>query len=185
MIIIGDSFCHTQNEEWAWPNLLNADQVHSYPGASEYRLWQKAKKFIRYNDVAQINDVPLIFVHTSPYRIHTDNNPFHNDDVYSNSDIVITDALAKDAHPDIEHLKWFVKHCFNKKYLINIHKLILVELLNAFPNALHISWFDQPFPDIIKINVEITHHLPCHMNKVNNRLAYEQVKCILKSKDYI
>ena len=174
MIIIGDSFCNTQDKEWAWPNLLKAQQVHSYPGASEYRLWQKAKKFTRYNNV------PLIFVHTSPFRIHADHNTFHTDEVYSNSDIVITDALDKEDHPDIEHLRWVIKYCFNQVYLTNIHKLILVELLQSFPDALHISWFDQPLSNITKINVEITHHLPCHMDEVNNKKAYDQIKCILK-----
>ena len=174
VIIIGDSFCYTRDKDWAWPNLLNATQIHSYPGACEYRLWQQAKKFTLYGDV------PLIFVHTSPYRIHTTNNTFHSDKIYSKSDIVITDALDKRDHPDHSHLDWYVRYCFDQEYMLNMHKLLLEQIIKEYPNAYHISWFDQPLKEVIKINVKITPNLPCHMDQVNNKKAYEQVKCILK-----
>ena len=142
LLICGDSFSSDQLAgDFGWPILLrNTHDVTniSHPGVGEYKILQQLK-----SQNLQLYDL-IIISHTSPYRIHCEENPLYDKDhLYRKSDIIFADAENKKTLISSSLCDYF-NLVFDLEYYKFVHSgyCSAINQLIAEKPALHITHFD-------------------------------------------
>lgn len=142
VLIIGDSFSSVQlADNYGWPALLakkyNVTNL-SQPGIGEYKI---LKKLQTHN--LQLYDL-IIISHTSPFRLHCEENPLYPPDhLYRNSDIIFADAEQKKS-TDAQAIVTYFTKIFDIDYYKFIHYNCCCEIdkLTSGLPVLHITHFE-------------------------------------------
>jgi len=139
LLICGDSFSASSTDPTSWTNLLkqhfNITNL-SQRGCSEFKIYKQitSQKLDNYD--------AIIVSHTSPYRLHTLNNPIHiADTLYKDACFIYNDTkehslINSELNPIVN---FFEKH-FDLDYAEYVHNLTLKDIENICPvNTLHLS----------------------------------------------
>jgi hypothetical protein len=146
ILLVGDSFAANwndskfDNQAW-WQELSQEHEVHNraQPGCGEYKILKQ----ICNSDLDQYDFV--IVSHTSPYRIHTEQNPFHCSGSHINSDLIYNDVINSKDSKEKKHIVYFFENVFDLDYAQFIHNLIKKEIAKILESkkSLHISFFEN------------------------------------------
>ena len=182
LLICGDSFSATSADANSWTNMLKQDfsiTNLSQRGCSEYKIYKQiaSQNLSKYDAV--------IVSHTSPYRLHTLNNPIHiSDPLYKDACFIYNDtkdhSLTKsDLRPIID----FFEKYFDLDYAEYIHNLTLRDIEHICPiNTLHIShlkWENlHKFSNHIDFNKVFLNERGDvnHYTSKGNQIVYETIK---------
>jgi hypothetical protein len=183
LLICGDSFSSTQlSGNTGWPVLLrNMYDVTniSQPGVGEYKILQQLK-----SQNLQLYDL-IIISHTSPYRVHCEENPLYDKDhLYRKSDIIFADAENKKTPISLSVCDYF-NLVFDLEYYRFVHSscCAAIDQLTTQLPALHITHFEwddlYQFPKLINFYKHWKKNTGqyCHYSVQGN----EQVYNILQS----
>lgn len=153
ILIVGDSFSSFQlANNYGWPALL-AQKFKvtnlSQPGIGEYKILQKLQ-------TQNLDLYDLIIVsHTSPYRVHCQENPMYPPNhLYRKSDIIFADAEQKKS-TDADAIVTYFTKIFDPDYYKFIHYSCCsaIDNLTKTLPVLHITHFEwddlYPFEKLI------------------------------------
>jgi hypothetical protein len=187
ILIVGDSFASEKlGGDFGWAVLLskqfNVTNVSS-PGIGEYKILQKLKE-------QQLENYDKIIIsHTSPYRVHTENNPLYpSTHEYRKSDILFADTESKrTVNKSAEALMEYFTKVFDPEYYKFVHTMCCQEIdrLTKHTDVIHItnfSWVDlYPFDNLINFyEYWLTHKGPyAHYDKVGSQHIYNQISKLL------
>lgn len=179
LLIIGDSFSASMSDR-SWTNRLGHDTINmSTCGSCEYRI---IKKLLESN----LNEFDhVLMVHTSPYRIYFDKNPFYqNSETHQECDLIYADIKNKKNNVFVEHVTWWFENVFDLNQAEFLHTLLIEysqKYLSSVPNT-HITFFE-------KCSVEGVHdfsviHKQCpgdinHLNEEGNSWVVDRILKIL------
>ena len=188
LLIVGDSFSSESLSGLSgWPVLLQQDfnvTNLSKPGIGEYKILQQVKSV----DLEKYD--LLLLSHTSPNRVHTLTNPLYPPNhLYSNSDIIFTDAESKiNQHPIARDIVGYYKYIFDLDYYKFIHNSCCQEIdqLTKNTKVLHITHFD--WTDLYQFNSMINFYNfwldnrgdVAHYTKQANQTIYNQLQIKLQ-----
>lgn len=150
LLIIGDSFCYNQ-EAYSWTKMINDYEVciDSACGIGEYKIWRKVLN----HDLKEYHKI--IIVHTSPYRLHINQNPWYDEgSMHNQADLLYCDIKNKPSGIYKQLVcDWFEK-VVELDHLENIHQLIVKEIqsLCQGKSALHMTFFEYQLPGVCSIN---------------------------------
>jgi len=184
ILIAGDSFAADWSikypEAHGWPNMLaNEHEVTNVAeaGCGEYKIFQQLRK-------QELKDFDVVIVsHTSPYRIHTNFHPIHNQDkLHHNSDFIYEDCRA---HGLTAIVEYFEKY-YDLDYARYVHTQICRDLhmvVSTQSNeSIHITHGDWEglfnfhkmlnFEELAKIEPGNTNHYSAG----GNRLVFNMLK---------
>jgi hypothetical protein len=184
ILLAGDSFAANWNDiatnAW-WQLVAQENVVHNVaqPGCGEYKILQQLLN-------CDLKKYDLIVVcHTSPYRIHTLLNPFHNTGFHKNSDLIYTDISCAEESDKKNHIIYFFENIFDLDYARCIHNLVKKEITQVLAsyNNLHISFFENfknEYTNCQEINLyHVWKKHPGHINHLSpagNQQAYVEIK---------
>lgn len=189
ILIAGDSFAADWTKKYknisGWVNMLQSDfnvTNIAEAGVSEYKIYKQLKGI----DVSKFDNI--IISHTSAYRIPIEQHPIHRDDsLHSNCDIIYSDAKEYN-HPIMKTAVDFYENIFHTEYFCFVNELVYREIYNLFPNAIHITFFDNFYPkNVLKFeNVFLENRGNInHMNIIGNKIIYDKIKNIIDEKKVI
>jgi hypothetical protein len=184
ILLAGDSFAANWNDisTTAWWQLLDQEHtVHNVAqaGCGEYKILNQLLN-------CNLKTYDLIIVcHTSPYRIHTLSNPFHDNVSHKNSDLMYTDISCAKESNEKNHVMYFFENIFDLEYARSIHNLIKKEIVQVLAsyNHLHVSFFknfkdEYTYPQEINL-YHVWKKYPGninHLNPAGNQQAYIEIK---------
>ena len=180
LLICGDSFAANWQLKYqgtGWPNML-ADVCDvtnvAQAGCGEYKIYQQIKN----QNLSKYDKI--IISHTSPYRIHTLNNPIHlGDALHHSSDFIYEDAKAN----GLDDITNFFEKYFDLEYGEFVHKLICEQIDNLTKSlpVIHITHFNwknlYQFPQLLNFcNLRKNHSgLINHYSDSGNKLVYNKL----------
>lgn len=149
-MIVGDSFCHNQTAH-SWTQMIDQYEVFidSGCGIGQYKIWRK----ILSHDLSQYTKV--IIVHTSPYRLHINSNPWYMDsDTHQQADLLYQDAKNKPAGKFKTLVCDWFEQVVDLDYMQHIHALIVKEIQMICKNTsvMHMTFFDYELMGVQPIN---------------------------------
>ena len=175
ILITGDSFAAdwtVKNNQLGWVNYIDDTYNIAQAGVGQYKILKQLQS----QDLSLYTHI--IVSHTSPYRIHTLNNPLHVDDnLHSACDFIYEDVASR--LPDVE--KFFTDY-FDLEYALYVHSKICEEIdqITQQYSTLHISHIDwkdlyrfENQLDFNKVKKDINNSN--HYNDRNNKLVYNEV----------
>jgi hypothetical protein len=185
VLICGDSF----SADWTikydgmgWPNLLSYDfkiTNNSQAGCSEYNIYKQLKmeKLDSYEHV--------IVMHTSPYRLHVNEHPVHNNDpLHHNSALIYTDIKEHSkTNPKLTPIIDYYEKYFNVEHALFVHNLLCKEIEQMCPkNTIHI--INIECDECYKFNRMMNFYkifsknrgLLNHFNDKGNEIVYSKIK---------
>jgi hypothetical protein len=182
ILICGDSFSAPCTDDFAWTNLIKQDfKVTNLAqrGCSEYKIYkQLLSQDIRKYDY-------IIVSHTSPYRLHTTENPIHiNNQSHKESCFIYNDVKehANTTEELVPLVNFFEKY-FDLEYAEYIHNLILKDIEKLCPNnTLHLSHLEWKnlyrFSNHIDFNNVFLNHrgIANHYDNEGNNVVYNTIK---------
>lgn len=188
ILIVGDSFSSEQlSGEFGWPVLLRSQydiDNKSSPGIGEYKILQKLKS-------SNIKKYDLVIVsHTSPNRLHCEDNPLYpKDHIYHRSDIIFADAEHKaEANPIARSLVDYFEYVFDAEYYKFIHSCCCREIdqLTQETPTLHITHFD--WAGFYQFSGMVNFHKLwlsnrgsyCHYNKEANLIIFKELTTLIR-----
>ena len=192
LLVTGDSFAadwKLKNDSYPswWEYLANDHDVTNLAqaGVGEYKILKQILSVdIKHFDY-------IIISHTSPYRIHTLQNPFHTTGIHKNSDLIYIDVLHQSPSPEKSHCIFWFENMFDTEYALEVHWLIRekIDLVLANKNILHLNFFDKDLQKEKDIDLKyLWSRYPGpinHMNKIGNQKAYETIsKNLWKKNDF-
>jgi len=183
VLIAGDSFAadwQSVNKDFPgwWQLLGNEHEVVNVAqaGCGEYKIYKQLLS----KDLGMYDWI--IVCHTSPYRVHTWQNPFHARGLHANSDLILSDIEAKPASDVRQHLLYWFTNIFDIEHAKDIHYMIrhsIKDLLGTRP-CVHVNFFDADvqLPGDINLNTLWREHPgPVnHLDQTGNRLVYQTIK---------
>lgn len=139
ILIVGDSFCADTGHEISWHNRLreNFDVTNfSQCGVGQYKIHQQLHKSSQTFDI-------IIYSITSPFRCHTEINPFYSRShpSHSNCDFIYQDLIDKLPDSRAQHLVWWFENVFDLDQAKFMHNLLVVNDCKI-DNLIPISFFD-------------------------------------------
>jgi hypothetical protein len=186
LLIAGDSFAADWSKKYknasGWVNTLCEDYDVTniaQAGVSEYKIYNQLKRIDTSN-----YDIILIS-HTSAYRIPVIEHPIHSKDIlHNNCDLIYSDLKEHDNELTKIAVDFYEK-LFDPDFFIFIHNLIINEIIQKYPTAINITFFDSfshsIFHNFEKIFLNNKGNVN-HLNQVGNNLIYKKIKNILKTK---
>jgi hypothetical protein len=182
ILICGDSFSAPCTDDFAWTNLIKQDfkvTNLSQRGCSEYKIYkQLLSQDIRKYDY-------IIVSHTSPYRLHTTENPIHiNNQSHTESCFIYNDVKEHaNTNKELVPLVNFFEKYFDLEYAEHIHNLILKDIEKLCPNnTLHLSHLEWKnlyrFSNHIDFNNVFLNHrgIANHYDNEGNKVVYNTIK---------
>lgn len=139
LLICGDSFSASSTNPISWTNQLKQHfeiTNLSQCGCSEFKIYKQ----IMSQDLTKYDAV--IVSHTSPYRLHTLNNPIHlTDTQYKDACFIYNDVKEHSlTNPNLNPIVDFFEKHFDLDYAEYIHNLTLMDIEKRCPlNTLHLS----------------------------------------------
>jgi hypothetical protein len=139
ILIVGDSFSAANSHDKSWHNRLGA-YFHvtnlSQCGVGQYKIH---KQLIMSHQ--QFDSV--IYSISSPYRCHTEYNPFYSNShsTHANCDFIYQDLVDKLPDQMAKNLVWWFENVFDLDYAKYMHNLLVVNDCKAH-NIIPISFFD-------------------------------------------
>lgn len=178
LLIVGDSFFSYNHNCNSWHNRLakhyNVTNL-SCNGVGQYKIHKQLTK-TDYNNYDKI----IVGV-TSPYRIHTDNNPWYNKIHHSHADadLLYEDVKSKDESAEKQHVLWYFENVLDLEYYDYIHRLTVEHMQQTLQDKLHmmITFFDMNIPNVLNLhNVWKNNQGETnHMNNHAHKKVYQQV----------
>jgi hypothetical protein len=182
ILICGDSFSSLHDDEFAWTNLIKQDFFVtnlSQRGCSEYKIY---KQILSQN----IHTYDYVIIsHTSPYRLHTLENPIHiNNPLYKDSCFIYSDVKKHATkNTNISPLVNFFEKYFDLDYAEYIHNLILKDIEKLCPvNTLHISHLEWKNLHRFSNHLDFNNVFLSHRGQTNhydikgNKIVYETIR---------
>jgi hypothetical protein len=139
LLICGDSFSAPCADGLAWTNLIKQEfnvTNLSQRGCSEYKIYKQLLS----TDIYTYDYI--IVSHTSPYRLHTTENPIHlNNPAHKDSCFIYNDVKEHaNTISNLAPLVNFFERYFDLEYAEHVHNLILKDIEKLCPsNTLHLS----------------------------------------------
>lgn len=182
ILIVGDSFCAPSADPGAWPSILsNHYRITNLGqnGVGQYKIHQQLVSA----NIKQFTHIVMLV--TSPYRIHTETNPFYAVDHTShpNCDLIYEDIINKPESFERDAISWWFEKVFDLEYAKFIQESIMLRDLTYINNAMctvtPITFFPNlgisevnDFSDIWKAHPgNVNHMSPEGHQKVVNRLT--------------
>lgn len=125
ILIVGDSFCAPSVDSGAWTNRLS-DHYRitnlGQNGIGQYKIHQQLVS----TDIKQF--VHIVMLVTSPYRIHTEINPFYAVDhtTHPNCDLIYEDVKNKPNSFERDAISWWFEKVLDLEYAKFIHESIIL-----------------------------------------------------------
>jgi hypothetical protein len=146
-------------------------------GVSEYKIYKQLESI----DTKKFDKI--IISHTSAYRIPIEEHPIHKDDLlHNNCDLIYSDLKEHMENPIAKIGVDFYENLFNPDYFIFIYHLIIDKIMLKYPEAIHITFFDDFKKDNIygfeKIFLK-NKGLVNHMNEKGNKIIYDKIKKLI------
>jgi hypothetical protein len=164
ILIVGDSFGTPSDKNYTWTSQLS--QLYSVTNLCQNGVGQ-------YKIHCQLMSTPIetfdtvILLITSPFRIHSEHNPFYTSmhPSHANCDLLYQDILNKPNMPEKDHILWWFENIFDLtqaefvqnliieqdyKYLINHNKQVILmtffetQGLTIPVNSCHEIWKKYP-----------------------------------------
>lgn len=187
LLIAGDSFASDWTKKYknvcGWVNMLESDYDVTniaQAGVSEYKIYKQLEKI----DTTKFEHI--IISHTSAYRIPIEEHPIHKDDLlHDDCDIIYSDAEVHIENNIMKTAVDFYGSIFYPEYFCFINSLIFKEIKLLVPNAIHITFFNSFYNEsIYKFeNIFLKHKGNTnHLNEIGNKLIYNKMTKILKTK---
>ena len=138
ILIVGDSFCAANNDDKSWHNLLSA-HFHvtnfSQCGVGQYKIHKQLGMSHQQFD-------NVIYAISSPYRCHTEYNPFYKShSTHANCDFIYQDVVNKLPDQTAQNLVWWFENVLDIDHAKYMHNLLVVNDCQAC-NIIPISFFD-------------------------------------------
>jgi hypothetical protein len=181
LLIIGDSFSYNNSVD-SWVKMLPFSKIDnvSSNGSSQYRIYKKLQS------VNLTNYDQIILVHTSPFRIHIDNNILHsNSATHANCDLIYNDVKNSSPSEFKDHVIWWFENVYNLDEAELFYNLMLDKIIKQCEsfNTLHISFFENcKNTNIINFN-KIWQQYPGsinHLSKEGNQKVAETLRNLLQ-----
>ena len=179
LLIVGDSFCHSQDPK-SWTQMIPDYEVvvDSSCGISEYKIWQNllAHKLGDFDK--------LILVHTSPYRLYINKNPFYIDsDTHRNADLIYQDIKNKPPGKFKDLVCSWFEQVVDLTHLENINQLIIKEIQSCCVDipTVHLTFFEHSLSNLHTINniwKQNSGNIN-HMNETGNLLVVDFLNSFL------
>lgn len=136
ILIVGDSFCAPSLDPIAWTNCLSPQYKITnlgQNGVGQYKIHQQLIS----TDITQFTHIVMLV--TSPYRIHTETNPFYALDHKShpNCDLIYEDIINKPNSFERDAISWWFEKVFDLEYAKFIQESIILRDLAYINNAMH------------------------------------------------
>jgi hypothetical protein len=150
ILIVGDSFCAANDHDKSWHNLLrNHFDVTNFSqcGVGQYKIHKQLYQAQQYFDI-------VLYAISSPYRCHTESNPFYDTlhPTHANCDFIYQDVLDKLPDHRAQNLVWWFENVFDLDQAKHMHNLVVVDDCKL-QNLIPISFFDcthiDPSIDIV------------------------------------
>jgi hypothetical protein len=184
VLIAGDSFATDWTKKYegiGWVNMLENDfdvTNVAQAGVSEYKIHKQLQS-------VNVDEYDYVIVsHTSAYRIPVKEHPIHWDDkLHNQCDLIYSDLKNHEYNDLVKIGVDFYENLFDVDYFVYIHKLILNDINQNYPNIINITFFDS-FNQIDGIvNLEKVFHknggLINHLNDRGNEIVYKKILSIL------
>jgi len=147
ILIAGDSFGTVSKKEYSWITQLS--HLHSVTnlcqnGVGQYKIHRQLMSV----DINLFDTVILLI--TSPFRIHSERNPFYSNvhPSHSNCDLLYQDILNKPDLPEKQHIVWWFENMFDLEQAKFVQNLIIDKdynyLINQHKQVILISFFELP-----------------------------------------
>ena len=139
ILIVGDSFCAANNHDNSWHNRLR-DHFHvtnfSQCGVGQYKIHKQLYCS------QQSFDIVIYFI-SSPYRCHTESNPFYDilHPTHANCDFIYQDVVDKLPDHKAQNMVWWFENVFDLDQAKYMHNLLVANDCKAH-NIIPISFFD-------------------------------------------
>jgi len=184
ILISGDSFAADWTKKYnnvcGWVNMLESDYEVmniAQAGVSEYKIYKQLESI----DTKKFDKI--IISHTSAYRIPIEEHPIHKDDLlHNNCDLIYSDLKEHMENPIAKIGVDFYENLFDPDYFIFIYHLIIDKIMLKYPEAIHITFFDDFKKDNIygfeKIFLK-NKGLVNHMNEKGNKIIYDRMKKLI------
>lgn len=180
ILILGDSFCYTNNYEQHWANKLAQHyevKNCSSLGIGEYKIYKQ------YN--GQSYDIALVH-HTSPFRVHARINPLHQGK-WKNSDFILSDVEfhAKKGNDTAKNILSYLENYIDYDQQVDIWN-ILVKKMFKMKNTIHFTFFEE-----IENTVKIPNNFfdifvkyrdkesSSHLSAEGHQIVYQRLKVLL------
>jgi hypothetical protein len=183
ILIVGDSFCAPGPAGHAWYNLL-ADKYHidnrAKNGVGQYKVHRQI-------EACKGDWDAIIYGITSPFRIHTERNPFYDQNHASHSaaDLIYEDVRSRLPDAVGDHIVWWFENVFDLEQALFVHGLI-VEHDCRRDRIVPITFFDSSHISNLAITTfqKIWHANPGtinHLSANGHRLIFEKIDKILQT----
>jgi hypothetical protein len=142
--IVGDSFCAANDYDQSWHNRLSDhfDVTNfSQCGVGQYKIHQQLYGSQNIFDI-------IIYSVSSPFRCHTESNPFYSTShpTHSNCDFIYQDVVDKLPDHRAKNLVWWFENVFDLDQAKYMHNLLVVDDCKIH-NVIPISFFDYTHID--------------------------------------
>ena len=178
ILICGDSFAVDWTKQFpddsGWVNEFEAINL-AQAGVSEYKILKQLQSV----DLNQFDRI--IVAHTSPYRVHVENNPLHKESVlHKDCDLIYSDLENADtSNPIVDAGLKYYKHIFDMEYYKDMYELIQEEIIKMTTprQTIHITFFKDVNADKNFYNVFHKHRgVMNHLDDKGNRIVSDYIK---------
>jgi hypothetical protein len=181
LLIAGDSFSADWTKKYpgqGWVNMLSEYDVTnvSQAGVSEYKIYKQ----LAGQDLQSFDKV--LVCHTSPFRIPILKHPVHASDVlHGNCDLIYNDISAFPKNKLARIATEFFENFFDEEYAEFTHALIVRQIQQLAPNAVHITFFDLTQNDIYSLHDVFLNHRGTlnHLDDQGNEIAFNIIDRLL------
>ena len=131
ILIVGDSFCAANDHDNSWHNRLHDyfDVTNfSQCGVGQYKIHKQLCRAQQCFDI-------VIYSISSPYRCHTESNPFYSMShaTHAHCDFIYQDVVDKLPDHRAQNLVWWFENVFDLDQAKHMHNLLVVNIIDFFP----------------------------------------------------
>lgn len=177
ILIVGDSFCAPTLDHHTWYRYLESKYTvdnRGQAGVGQFKIHQQLASDKPYQ--------VIIYLITSPYRIHSERNPFYDLDhpSHSNCDLIYEDVKSRLPDPASQHILWWFENVFDTDQALFVHDLIVNHDCKKHTNVLPISFFDcSHISDLDVLQLDWIWKSNSgdvnHLSQLGHRLVFEQI----------